>query len=253
MSAKIFRDYAAFYNLLYQDKDSAGEAKYIESLLKRARPTADKLKIIDVGCGTGRHAEALAKHGHQILGVDTSEEMIQLARSSGAGNVKYLVADAREFHIGEFFDAAVSLFHVASYQTSATDLIAFFRSISQHLRSQGLLIFDCWYGPAVLHQKPTVRVLDLEDDTLRVLRIARPLLVHEDNCVIVSYDLLVEKKEDGGLQRLREEHRMRYLFVPEIQDLLEGAGLRLLFKEEWLTGKPLGLDTWSACFVAVKQ
>ena len=252
MTTAVFGDYAAYYNLLYKDKDYKGEVDYVETLIRQARPVLDKCRILDVGCGTVRHSAVLAGRGHAVTGIDASEEMVRLARLGGGGTTRYLVADARRFRLEESFDVAISLFHVASYQTSNADLLGYFRSVADHLHPAGLFIFDCWYGPAVLHQMPGIRVKELEDDTLRIVRIARPTLEPEDDCVLVAFDLLLEKKVDGSLHRLREEHRMRYLFLPEIRGFLDSAGLQLLRSEEWMTGGRLGVETWSACFVAGK-
>jgi len=253
MKAEVFADYAAYYDLLYKDKDYAAEADYVEHLVRRQRPLSSGWRVLDVGSGTGRHALAFARRGHSVVGVDASEQMVRLAKEAAGASVKFVVGDARHFRLDERFPVVLSLFHVASYQTGTSDLLAYFQSVGAHLEPDGLFIFDCWYGPAVLHQKPSLRVRELEDENLKVLRIARPELMPEENCVVVEYEVLVERKADGRLQRLHESHCMRYLFLPEIQDLLERAGLELLSCEEWMTGKPLGLETWSACLIAGKK
>jgi SAM-dependent methyltransferase len=253
MKSEVFGDYAAYYDLLYRDKDYSAEVDYLEQLIHRQRPLANGWKVLDVGSGTGRHAATFARRGHTVVGVDASEQMVRLAREATGPSVRFVVGDARHFRLEERFPVALSLFHVASYQTGTADLLAYFQTIGAHLEPSGLFVFDCWYGPAVLHQKPGLRVRELEDEKLKVLRIARPELQTEDNCVMVEFEVLVERKADGSLRRLHESHRMRYLFLPEIQDLLERAGLELLASEEWMTGKPLGLETWSACLVAGKR
>ncbi len=252
MKQEVFGDYAGYYNLLYRDKDYAAEAAYVEALVGRFRPGAKAWGILDVGCGTGRHAAAFAARGHAVVGIDASEQMVRLARQSGGPSVRFAIADARSFRLDERFPVAVSLFHVASYQTANADLSAYFKSVAEHLEPSGLFVFDFWYGPAVLHQKPEVRVRELEDDRLRIVRIARPVLEPEDDCVTVTFDLLIEQKPGDALYKLREHHRMRYLFLPEVRDLLERAGLQLVHAEEWITGRPLGLETWSACLLAAR-
>ena len=112
------------------------------------------------------------------------------------------------------------------------------------------MIFDCWYGPAVLSDRPAVRVKRVEDEEIAVTRIAEPVMYPNDNCVDVNYQLLIKHKAGGMVEELHECHRMRYLFTPEVELLLEQTGFRLLHSEEWMTGKALGFDTWGACFVA---
>jgi hypothetical protein len=60
--------------------------------------------------------------------------------------------------------SAFTIFHVFSYQTTNGDLVAALTTAKEHLNPDGILIFDCWYGPAVLSNKPTIRVKTIEDD-----------------------------------------------------------------------------------------
>jgi hypothetical protein len=62
--------------------------------------------------------------------------------------------------------------------------------------------------------------------------------------------MFVRDKATNAVTELREMHRMRYLFQPEIELLLEQAGFRLVHCEEWMTGKTIGTLTWGACFIA---
>ncbi len=76
------------------------------------------------------------------------------------------------------------------------------------------------------------------------------MLRPNQNCVDVNYRLLITDKQSGDVQQLRETHVMRYFFSPEVELLLEAAGLELRDSAEFMTNKPLGLDTWNAVFVA---
>lgn len=64
----VFGDYARYYNVLYQDKDYAGEADFVLSCLKRRHEAPRTL--LDLGCGTGRHALEMARRGVSVTGVD---------------------------------------------------------------------------------------------------------------------------------------------------------------------------------------
>ncbi|MGZ8393579.1 MAG: class I SAM-dependent DNA methyltransferase, partial [Nitrospira sp.] len=146
----VFGDYAHYYNLLYRDKDYAGETEYIASLLERFRPEARN--IVELGSGTGRHADLLSRKGYVIHGIELSSEMLAQARSFSACNDKltFSQGDIRKVRLQTLFDAALSLFHVISYQATNNDLLAAFRTAREHLSAAGIFIFDCWYGPAVL-------------------------------------------------------------------------------------------------------
>ena len=253
----VFGNYARYYDLLYRDKDYAGEAQYVHQLIQRYAPGARS--VLELGCGTGAHAVLLAGEGYRIHGVDLSTDMLERAEArlaemppELASRLEFSQGNIRKIRIGRSFDAVLSLFHVMSYQTTNEDLHAVFATVKAHLKPGGVFIFDCWYGPAVLSDRPAVRVKRVEDEEIAVTRVAEPVMYPNENCVDVNYQLFVKHKTGGTVEELHECHRMRYLFAPEIASLLAQEDLVLLHCEEWMTGRPLGFDTWSTCFIARK-
>lgn len=249
----VFGAYARYYDLLYRDKDYAAEAEFVHALIRKHHPRARTL--LDLGCGTGRHAFVLAERGYEVTGVDRSEEMLAVARSQLSpfnpqpSTLNFFNGDIRSIRLGRTMDAVVSLFHVISYQTENSDLLASFCTVRDHLGPGGVFLFDCWYGPAVLSERPTVRVKRLEDELTAVTRIGEPVMHANGNVVDVNFQIFVQDKASGAVECLEEQHRMRYLFRPEIDLLLRDAGLILVDELEWMTGRPLGFGTWGACFV----
>lgn len=250
----VFGDYSRYYNLLYKDKDYAGEAHYVDVLLNRyaAFPVHT---LLELGCGTGVHALLLAEQGYSVTGVDQSEEMLAAANAnakiqSQSSRLTFLQGDVRTVKLYNTFDAVISLFHVMSYQATNDDLLAAFASARSHLRPEGVFLFDCWYGPAVLTDRPAVRVKRLDDENISAIRIAEPKLYPNDNLVDVNYHVFVTDKSNGNVKEIKETHRMRYLFKPELERMLQAEGLTLIHSEEWMTGKTPGFDTWGVCFVA---
>lgn len=247
----VFGNYAHYYNLLYRDKDYKGEVDYIQKLITQF--STNKVEsILDFGCGTGTHAYLLSQQGYYFVGVDRSQDMIDTAKTRKTEKTEFFVGDITTINLEKQFDVIVSLFHVISYITKNEDLELFFRNISKHLKTDGLLIFDCWYGPAVLTDRPATRIKRLEDEKIKVTRIAEPVMHPNENIVDVQYEVVIEKKITKKTDRIHETHPMRYLFKPEIEQLLERYGFKLLHCEEWMTGKPLGFDTWGACWVVKK-
>jgi SAM-dependent methyltransferase len=244
----VFGAYSKYYNLLYKDKDYAGEAQYVHDLIQKHASGARS--ILDLGCGTGRHDFELVKLGYEIIGVDISEEMLTAARARNT-SLTFSSGDIRTIRLNQTFDVVVSLFHVMSYQITNEDLQAAFATARTHLKPGGLFIFDCWYGPAVLTDPPVVRVKRLEDDEISLIRIAEPVMHYNENVVDVNYEMLITNKVSGAMELLREAHRMRYLFMPEIKALLKSNSIRLEQAEEWVAGKEPGCDTWGVCFVSI--
>lgn len=250
---EVFGDYSRYYDLLYKDKDYDGEANYIKEIIQLFSPTAKT--IVDFGCGTGTHSILLSRFGYSIDGVDISQEMLSQANGKitsfpePASPVRFNFGDIRSVRLGKTFDVAISLFHVISYQKSNDDILAALKTVKNHLNSNGLFIFDCWYGPTVIFDRPTVRVKRLEDDVIKITRIAEPTLYPDKSLVDVRYTIFISDKKTGAVQEIHETHTMRYLFTPEVKLMLENVGFNILASEEWMTKKALGLDTWGAVFV----
>lgn len=250
----VFGNYARYYDLLYRDKDYLGEAQFVHGLIQTYIP--DARHILDLGCGTGIHAVLLAKQDYQIQGVDISQQMLQKASNrlscfppDLASRLKFTQGDIRNVRLNQTFDVVLSLFHVISYQTTNEDLIAAFATVKEHLKPNGIFIFDIWYGPAVLSDRPTVRVKRLEDEVIRVTRLAEPVMHPNDNLVDVNYQVFIKDKNSGAVEELQETHRMRYLFKPEINKFLNYFNLKIVDCGEWMTGTLPGFNTWGVYFV----
>lgn len=250
----VFAGYSRYYDLLYRDKDYAGEAEYIAELIHAYSPNAKT--VMEIGCGTGAHAAELAEIGYEVSGVDMSEGMLEAAvsrRSSLSGDIasrlEFARGDARSVRLNRKFDVVISLFHVMSYQTSNDDLAAAFRTAAEHVKPGGVFIFDCWYGPAVLRQWPSVTEKQLSDDSTEVHRTATPEIHVNENIVDVNYIVVVKDKSTDVSETLRETHRMRYLFTPEIELGLSVAGMKLVDSRAWMKDSPPDVDTWGAVFV----
>jgi len=250
----VFGNYARYYDLLYQDKDYSGEVMFVCNLLQHCAPNATS--ILELGSGTGLHAKLLVEHGYTVCGIDQSQTMLEKAQSrllelpsAKADQLKFYQGDMRSFRTDQRFDVVISLFHVMSYQTTNQDLQAAFATARYHLKSGGVFLFDCWYGPAVLSDRPTVRVKRLEDEMISVTRIAEPVMYPNENRVDVNYQILIQDRQSGTLEELQETHQMRYLFKPEVELLFAQNGFACEALGEWMTNDEPGWHTWGAYFV----
>ena len=249
--SEVFSDYARYYDLLYKDKDYAGEAVYIHGLIQKHTPGART--ILNLGCGTGKHDVCLEKLGYQITGIDLSETMLIEARKRETLNkLEFFQGDIRNVDLGREFDVVISLFHVISYQTTDNDVIAVFRNANRHLKDGGLFIFDFWHGEGVLNDPPSVRVKYLEDDVVKIVRTAEPVVHRERNVIDVNYRIMATDKKSGCNSELRETHAMRYFFLPELESFLSKAGFVVKNSSQWMSDKPL-LSAWYGLVVAVKK
>lgn len=253
----VFSNYARYYDLLYGDKDYAAETAFVLRELSRHAPAVSS--VLELGCGTGAHGIHMARAGVGVDGIDLSQEMLVAAerrRAAEADEVSARLAfsagDARTVRTGKIYDAVVSLFHVMSYQNRNEDLRATFQTAASHLAPGGLFLFDYWFGPAVLAQSPEVRVRRLEDESIRVTRIAEPEQRPEENIVDVNYTVLIEDKRTSYTETVAETHSMRYLFLPEILHFAEDL-FTVAHSGEWLTGSRLSSSSWAGYSLLVRK
>jgi SAM-dependent methyltransferase len=249
--APNFIDYAAYYDLVNQGKDYAAECRYVLDLAE----VDGALNILELGCGTGGHAEQFARLGHSVFGVDLSAEMIRIASERRAAlpgdladHIDFAQGDLREFRSGAKYDLVVSLFHVMSYQVTNQDLRSAFECARAHLDRGGLFVFDFWHGPGVLHELPESRQKTVADKNAEVTRRSTPNLDPSRNRVDVHFDIEMKSLDSGQTKRFDETHSMRYLFIPEIEALSDGL-FRPVGTHAWLGDSTPGLDDWLAVAV----
>lgn len=248
---EIFRDYAYYYNTFYQNKDYSKEAEQISLLLKKYGKSINKL--INYGCGTGRHDIELSKLGYSCKGIDMSTEMIELAKGNAEKEkvqIEFSVEDICQYISLERYDAVISLFHVMSYQNENDEILAAFRSARKALNVDGIFIFDVWYGPGVLSDKPSIRVKEIEDQKNKLVRIAKPVMHDKKNVVDVNYEILVLEKEGKRVDILNETHSMRYFFRPELEYFLEETGFELIENLDCNTLSATDYSSWTSYFIA---
>ena len=250
------QEYSEYYDLFYADKDYPAEAAFVANILRRHNQ--DVRSVLELGCGSARHAVELARAGFLITGVDRSADMIRRAndkiRQLSAdlqSKVSLLQGDATDFTSTVKYDAVVSLFHVVSYQTSNDALTGIFRSARSALSTGGVFVFDFWYGPAVLTQRPSIRVKRIVYQNIHLTRIAEPEQQFNRNLVNVKYTIFAVDQRNARLQEMVEVHSMRYLFVPEIEMLASRHGFALVEVGGWLTNSALDQHCWSG-YAAVR-
>jgi SAM-dependent methyltransferase len=251
---KVFDRYAECYDALYEDKDYRGETNFIIKLLTKhgVREGA----VLELGCGTGAYTSLLAEHYHPIVGIDFSFGMLAQAKmklgrlpEKWVKKIHFQRGDIRTIRLRQKFNTVLAMFHVMSYQESNRDLVCAFKTAARHLTSDGLFVCDFWYGPGVLTELPVHRIKKVENAEHSIVRRATPELYPNRNAVLVHYDISFLSKHEGITHQIKEEHLMRYLFKPEIDELCQRTGFQLMEFGEWLTGKEPTLKTWNAYIV----
>lgn len=251
-SGALFGEYARFYDSLYADKDYVAESEYLaRSLRKHGCP--EGASILDLGCGTGGHAILLARDGYEVTGVDRSPEMIEGARSKAAAeqaNIDLIVGDMRSLDLGRTFNAVIAMFAVIGYQLTNDDLVAALTTARKHLNPGGLFVFDAWFGPAVLANKPDARTKEVAlDDGGRLVRAATPFMDVVAQTVRVDYRL--DCHRDGcETETTEESHTMRFLFAQEISYLLGATGFEVVSFTPFMREGVPTVDDWNVSWIA---
>jgi SAM-dependent methyltransferase len=178
--------------------------------------------------------------------------MLKFAESLRKGledRLIYIEGDITKINLERKFDVIVALFHVMSYINQNMDLLNVFKVVKEHLLEDGIFIFDFWYGPAVLFQKPEIRVKRVENEELNIIRIAVPEIILDKNIVKVNYNLFVRDKFNDRLIELTEVHSMRYFFDTELELICDLVGLKVLEKYAWMTFEKPDSSSWSVLWV----
>lgn len=247
----MFEKYARYYDLMYHNKDYDAECDLIEEIFNKFLMVMPQT-ILDVGCGTGGHLIPLIKRGYEVVGIDSSEEMVCKARQR---TLKYKTAlvfeeDIRDLCLDKKFDASICMFSVLNYITETDDLIKTLKNIREHLHPGGLFITDFWYGPAVLNIKPSVRVKRVVKDDIILSRVVRPEIDTFSHIVRSHYHIVVVV-DDRVVDEFEEIHTLRYWFPQEMIWFLKQAGFKILSFSGFmdLNNTPTE-DTWNAMIVA---
>ena len=100
--------------------------------------------IAELGCGTGRMTRLLAQRGYDMIGIDSSQEMLSVARDAGGSDgILYLEQDMCGFELYGTVAAVVCVCDSVNYLTDPEDLAQMFRLVNNYLDPGGLFIFDC--------------------------------------------------------------------------------------------------------------
>ncbi len=247
-NVSTFDDYSKYYDLLYKDKDYNAESIYIHNLLKQFNMRGKK--ILELGSGTGRHANILTKHGYKIIGIEHSVKMASQAKQTE--NFKCVIGDMVQVTLNKKFDAVISLFHSISYLTKNDSLQALFKNTYNHLIKNGLFIFDVWYSPSVIFNQPEVRVKKIADNNIEILRVAQPEIYENLNVVNVNYTIFIKDKKMKTISKIEETHTMRHFSIPELTFIANQMGFVVEHTEEFLTKNTPSHNTWGVCFVLRK-
>ena len=245
--------YASAYDELYRHKDYDAECNLIVELISREDLKVDS--ILDIGCGTGGHLLHLAQRGYNLSGVDPSHSMLDIAKRKLIDNgcvesVDLINANAAQFECSKKHDFGIMMFAVIGYHTTNADVIACLINIKKNLQPGATLMFDFWYGPAVLHDEPTDRVKVIDSGDEKIIRITNTVMDSFCHSAEVNFET-IKIVNKTVVSSEKETHNLRYFFPQEIAMFLEIAGFELQSMSAFPSlDASLSKDSWNALCVA---
>ena len=222
---QAYTGFAAVYDTFMDNIPYEEWCEYLTGLLKEQGVTEGLL--LDLGCGTGSLTELLADAGYDMIGVDNSEEMLELAlekKEQSGKDILYLCQDMREFELYGTVAAVVSICDSMNYLTDYEDLVQTLKLVNNYLDPQGVFIFDM----NTVHKYRDL----IGDRTIAEARAECSFIWDNDydpETKINEYDLTLFIREEGKEKNLyrkyQETHYQRGYTLDEMKELIQSSGL----------------------------
>lgn len=202
-------------------------------------------KLLDLACGSGRHAFEFAGMGHSVTGVDYSHDLLDLARAGAESrglDIRFLEQDIRELDVdGGPFDAVTCLFDSIGYLLTNDAIVEALDRARQHLAPHGAIAVEFLHAPALLRHASPVRVRRLPTPSGGTLyRISEVALDPARQTMHVDYELLDLDPGGTAVTHWTEAHDNRYFSLEEMRALFHAAGLTTEFIPAY--GEPETID-----------
>ncbi len=245
-----YSSFASVYDQFMDNVPYEEWAEYLTGLLKEYQVN-DGL-VLDLGCGTGSLTEILAKKGYDMIGIDNSEDMLQMAmekRADSGLDILYLLQDMREFELYGTVAAVVSICDSMNYLTDYEDLVETMRLVNNYLDPKGVFIFDM----NTVHKYRDL----IGDRTIAEARDECSFIWDNDydpETKINEYDLTLFIQEEEDLyRRFEETHYQKAYELEEVKQAIQEAGMEFVAVYDAFTHKEPDENSERVYFVAREQ
>ena len=232
---EAYTSFASVYDTFMDNIPYEEWAEYLSELLAEYEVT-DGI-VLDLGCGTGTLTELMAGRGFDMIGVDNSEEMLEIAmekRAESGRDILYLLQDMREFELYGTVRAVVSICDSLNYITEEEELEEVFRLVNNYLDPEGVFIFD--FNTVYKYREI------LGDQTIAESREECSFIwdnYYYEEEQINEYELSLFLQEEGNLYRKYvETHYQKGYELETIKNLLEKSGMKFVTAYDAFTKNP---------------
>jgi len=227
--------YAETYDTVVPDWP--GEIDFYRELAAEAN--SNGRAILEVACGTGRVAIHLAHDGFEVVGLDLSSAMLDVARekSIGMSNMRWVQTDMRSFELGETFGLVIIPGHSFQNILTAADQVACLESIRRHLSPGGILVVHLdhlsvsWLGDLRREQGGVFKTAQpfTHPKTGRQIRTSQAWLYEPAAQTAISQTRWEEINDDGKVSNCWESGPLRFhcVFRFEMEHLLTLTGFEI--------------------------
>ena len=246
-----YHSFAQVYDLFMNNVPYAKWADYVQSLLSE-HGILDGL-VLELGCGTGSITEILSSKGYDMIGVDNSEEMLEIAiekRIESGQDILYLLQDMREFELYGTVRAIISICDSINYITDEEDLLQVFRLVNNYLDPGGMFIFDL----NTIYKYKEI----LGENTIAENQEEGSFIwdnYFDEETGINEYDLaiFIPEGEDGLYRKYEETHYQKGYELETVKSLIEKAGLKFVAAYDAFTKEPPKADSERIYILAQEQ
>ncbi len=238
---EAYSSFAQVYDLFMDNVPYEEWSSYLIELLKEYG-TEDGL-VLELGCGTGKMTRLLSEAGYDMIGVDNSEDMLEIAREKqleeADGAILYLLQDMREFELYGTVRAVVSICDSMNYILEEDDLLQVFKLVNNYLDPKGIFIFDL----NTLYKYQEL----LGEITISENREEGSFIwdnYYDEEEQINEYDLTLFIQEEKDLYRkYQETHYQRAYELDTVIKLLEQAGMEFVTAYDAFSKEPVKPDS----------
>ena len=225
---KLYNELAEYYfSIESNHRDIQHDIALIKSFLSGINQPA----VLDLGCGTGEHLGILKKSGVKCVGIDSSSEMLKIAKERNPSGIEFINGDFKIFDFYNQFDAVLCLFGSMAYLLNDIDIDNFFWNTWRALKPGGLGIFEVWNSIPVkkIGNKPLSHISRTKYNDTIVERERGFTIVNDVNRTIVQVDYIykVISYEDSGTYS--DSHTMRAFTFEEIAKFIKTNGLEIQY------------------------